>query len=88
MAEAEAEPSEMVQRTARALYDHDWRGSTDANREAVWLMHHEDYLRKAQALADAGLLCEEPPETAADWYRRPGDSPRCVAHDLYECEEC
>ena len=43
----EAEREALV---ARALFDHDWLGSTDKNREAVWLMHRDAYVDKARAV--------------------------------------
>ena len=43
----EAEREALV---ARALFDHDWLGSTDKNREAVWVMHRDAYVDKARAV--------------------------------------
>jgi hypothetical protein len=55
----------MVERAARALYDHDWPDTLPENREKIWPLRRDDYLRKAQALADAGLLAD-PAEVWAD----------------------
>jgi hypothetical protein len=67
-----------IEIAAKALFEHDWLGSVDQNKDAVWLMHRDLYLRKATAviaaLDDPAEVWDEAVEATVSWVEACGSS--------------